>query len=203
MLQTCNAGRTGWVNVQQCASQALCDAPGAACKSACTNLARAPLATPYSSGGGTTANLYGPEGMNDGILGCAPTANGGGWHWISNGIAPGGTAYVQLNWGIAQTISMIHIDTANGATGCYYNGVQNISAGRTFEGATVQYWTSAGWTTAGTISGQNNDFSWNLPSPVTTIAIRLNDVYSGTVGNTPVLEWFVYAITGCSSPIDQ
>jgi hypothetical protein len=200
-LQVCNAAQTGWATAQVCYSQALCDAPGKTCKSGCTNLA--PLATSYSSGGGTTANQIGPEGMNDGILGCMPAGGGGGWHWISNGTVAGGTAYVQYNWGIAQTIAMIHIDTANQATGCSYAGTVNISPGRTFKGAVVQYWTGAAWGTVGTISAQSNDFDYVFPTgPLNTIAIRLYDVYSATLGNTPVLEWQVYAATGCASPID-
>jgi hypothetical protein len=163
----------------------------------------APLATAYSNGGGTTQNQVGPEGMNDGILGCAPAGGGGGWHWISNGINPGGTAYVQYNWSVAQTIAMFHIDTANQSTGCIYNGTTNTVIGRTFEGATVQYWNGSAFQNLGSISGQSNDFDYVIPGgPVTTIAIRLYDVYSGTVSNTPIMEWQVYAATGCLSPYD-
>jgi hypothetical protein len=53
------------------------------------------------------------------------------------------------------------------------------------------------------VSQLSNDFDYYIPGgPVSTIAIRLYDVYSGTVANTPIMEWQVYAATGCVSPAD-
>ena len=203
-LEVCNTDQTGWTTSQVCLSQGLCDAAGSTCKPSCTNLA--PLATAYSSGGGTPANQVGPAGMNDGILGCAPAGAGagmGGWHWISNGLVSGGTAYVQYNWTEPQTFAMIHIDTANQTTGCSYGGSIVTSAGRTFKGAVVQYWNGSAWQNIGTLYNQTNDFDYVFPGgPVTTIGLRLYDVYSATLNNTPILEWQAYATTGCVSPPD-
>lgn len=201
-LLVCNSGQTNFVASQNCASQALCDATGGTCKSGCTNLA--PLATASATAGGTAVNGFTPSNMNDGRLGCPSItqSNPNVWYWMSNGTAPPG-GFVQYDWPIAQTMSMIHIDTANTQTGCSFGGTVNITAGRTFAGGTVQYLSGTTWINIGAFSGQVNDFDFVFPTgPVTTSSLRIMDVVSGTVGNTPIIEWQVYAQTGCQSPLD-
>jgi hypothetical protein len=104
--------------------------------------------------------------------------------WIDAGGSPG-TAWIQVSWSSAKTISSITIDTTHStiAKACSW-------AGRTLAGGTLQYLSGSSWITIGIISGKTNHWSYSF-SPATTTALRLYGVYSvGGPGSNPMIcEW--------------
>jgi cysteine-rich repeat protein len=145
-------------------------------------------ATPSTSGGGSDGTGYGPARLNDGHYeGECASFN---FCWITASTSPG-TAYYQYNWASAVPVRRIAIDTQ-------LQNTQSCSAGvsRNVAGATVQYWTGAAWATAGTVTGQTNDWSFTFPSTVNTTAIRLYGAYTSATGqgsNPIVYEWDVFS----------
>ena len=127
-----------------------------------------------SPGGGSVGN-YVPAKANDNIL---QAANCNMFAWISSGA----TAWIQLTWGQSHVVSSINLDTNGPATDSCGN------SGRTVSGGQVQWWNGASWVTAGTVSGQTDDWSYTFPAPVTTTQIRIYAV-TQTSGNPMVFEW--------------
>jgi hypothetical protein len=143
------------------------------------------IATPSTSSGGTDPNGYGPARLNDGHYeGECGTYK---FCWI-DATTMAGSGYFQYSWAGAQQVRRISIDTmAAGGTPC------GSYAGRNLAGGTIQWWNGGAWVTAGTVSGQTNDWSFTFPSPVTTTAIRIYGAYSGSVANPLIFEWDVYS----------
>jgi hypothetical protein len=177
-----NCGSCG----QQCGSGEVCQS--GSCTLTCNpNQSISPGATATSSGGGGTTT--GPAQMNDGHL----EAECGTYkfHWVSAGSSPA-SQWIQLDWPSSVTVARIAIDTTlSSNNGC------GVNDGRSLAGGTIQWWSGSDWQNAGTVSGQSNDWSFTLPSPVTTTRIRIYGVHASSNGgqesNPVIFEWSVFS----------
>ncbi len=198
----CNASCTGGGSGPICGDNLWCQSAeqcedgntsnGDGCSSTCQNECNpgndiSGSASGSISAGSTDQVTYGPAKLNDGHYEgeCASFQ----FCWITASSSPG-SAYFQYNWSAAVPVRRIAIDTTvQGSSNC-------AGSGRNLAGATVQWWNGSGWVTAGTVSGQTNDWSFVFPSTVTTTAIRLYGAYTSTAGqgsNPVVFEWDVFS----------
>ena len=145
-------------------------------------------ATATSSGGGTTSTGYGPENMNDGHG--QDECSSYSPHWISAGSSPG-ASWAQLTWSSQVTVARLSIDTVNA-----WSGGCSASSGRSLAGGQIQFWNGSGWQSAGTISGQTDDWTFTFSNPVQTTALRIYGVYAtdvtGQKSNPVIVEWQVF-----------
>jgi hypothetical protein len=151
------------------------------------NLARDSGVSASSSGGGSGGS--GPPQMIDGNLEAQCVNSGVRAHWISAGDTPGGE-WARLDFAQPVQVGRIWIDTTALSGGCVY------SSGRTCAGGDVQYWNGSSWVTVGTVSSQTNDWTYSLPSPVTTTRLRIYNIVAtsatGQQSNPVIFEWRVY-----------
>jgi hypothetical protein len=73
------------------------------------------------------------------------------------------------------------------------------NTGRTFGGATIQWWDGSSWMTDGMVGSMTDDWDYTIAKPVTTTRLRLYDVYASGPGglayNPVIFEWQVF---GCN-----
>jgi hypothetical protein len=155
----------------------------------CTIQNAALFAKPSISSGGTT-EPYTPARANDNVL---ETQNCTDWAWLDGTDKPSG-AWIQYDFPWAVQITSMHMDTESALVTSKCGNI-----GRTFGGATIQWWNGSTWVTDGLVGSMMDDWDYTMSSPVTTTRLRLYDAYAtGTNGqayNPIVFEWQVY---GCN-----
>ena len=76
-----------------------------------------------------------------------------------------------------------------------YSEYCSSTSGRTLAGGSIEWWDGSGWVADGTVSGQINDWTYELSAPVTTTALRIYGVHAATEGdqdfNPMIFEWGV------------
>ena len=154
-----------------------------ACVGSC-NTNHALTATATSSGGG--AGTLGPQRMNDNV-GCGST-----YHWVAAGSSAGG-AWIQYNWSSSVQIKHLVIDTVD----AYVDQCGANSTGRTAAGGAIQYWNGSSWIGVGTVSGQQTDWTYTLPSSISTTRLRIYGIHATSVtgykSNPIIIEWKVFS----------
>ena len=114
-------------------------------------------------------------------------------HWVTAEDFPQGK-WIQLDWPTPVTIGRISFDTVNAnVADCI-----GSNTGRCLGGGTIQWWDGNAWVTAGTVSGQSDDWEFTFPAPVVTDSIRLYDLVASTVGgqtsNPVIIEWQAFCM---------
>jgi hypothetical protein len=165
------------------------DCEGTTDPGCCNNIAG--QAVPSVSAGGGSIAPYDPSALNNGVATCMS-----GWSWVENNTSPAGDFFM-YEWPTPVVVGSFTVDSeAAGGGAC------DIGQGRDIKSATVQTWNTANstWVTAGTI-GNQADYNFVFPAPVTTTKLRLMDVTCSAGGlNSKILEWIVYPSNTCVTP---
>lgn len=113
------------------------------------------------------------------------------YYWFSK-FPRNADKWISLTWTKAVTVGRISLDTFV-KTGSVHSNCNSMDVGRTYAGATIQYWKGSAWVNIKTVSGKTDDWSATF-HPLSTTKLRLLTPASITLTTNPVIfEWQVFA----------